>query len=517
MCKSQGINMFAKINTMGLNGLNAFPVYAEIEASRGFQSFDIVGLADAAVRESRERIRSALRSSNVHFPTQHIIINLAPADMRKTGSVHDLSIAVALLCVQGFCDNYDLKNSAFIGEVSLSGEIRGIHGVLPMTILASKLGYKEIFVPSENEREASVVEGINVYGVTSISELILHFAGKQKMKPAKSYARDHIDYYGSLDFADVKGQQNAKKALEIAAAGGHNALMLGSPGSGKSMLAKRMPSILPKMTFEESIETTNIYSVAGLLDKENPLVTQRPFRSPHHTVSTAGLSGGGTMPRPGEISLAHNGLLFLDELAEFSRPALEILRQPLEDYQVTISRASGTVTYPCSFMLIAAMNPCPCGYYGHPSRKCICSKKQVQHYMSRVSGPMLDRFDIHIEVAPVEFTHLSSPEKEEPSAIIRERVQKARDIQNERFKNTEITCNARITSDILNEVCPLDSAATELLKNVFEKMGLSARAYDKILKVSRTIADMDNSQIICKQHVSQAVQYRSLDRKYREI
>lgn len=509
--------MFAKINTMGLNGLNAFPVYAEIEASRGFQSFDIVGLADAAVRESRERIRSALRCSNVHFPTQHIIINLAPADMRKTGSVHDLAIAVALLCVQGYCDGYDLEKSMFIGEVSLSGEIRGIHGVLPMTILASKQGCNEIFVPAENAREASVVEGINVYGVNSISELILHFAGKHRMKPVQSYAREHSDYYGNLDFADVKGQQTAKKALEIAAAGGHNALMLGSPGSGKSMLAKRMPSILPKMTFEESIETTNIYSVAGLLDKDNPLVTQRPFRSPHHTVSTAGLSGGGTIPRPGEISLAHNGLLFLDELAEFSRPALEILRQPLEDYQVTISRASGTVTYPCSFMLIAAMNPCPCGYYGHPSRKCICSKKQVQHYMSRVSGPMLDRFDIHIEVAPVEFAHLSSSKKEEPSAVIRERVQKARDIQNERFEGTGINCNARITSDILNDVCPLDNDAKELLKNVFEKMGLSARAYDKILKVSRTIADLDNSQIIRKQHISQAVQYRSLDRKYREI
>lgn len=506
--------MFSKINTMGLTGLNAFPVYAEIEASRGLPSFDVVGLADAAVRESRERIRSALRSSSINFPAQHIIVNLAPADTKKSGSVHDLAIAVALLRIQGFCNDEQLENAAFIGEVSLSGEIRAIKGVLPMTILAAKMGYKEIFVPFENAKEASVVEGIAVYGVPSIVELVMHFSGKAMMSPVKNNQTDEPSYFGDLDFADVKGQQNAKKALEIAAAGGHNALMIGTPGSGKSMLAKRIPSILPKMTFEESIETTNVYSVAGLLDKDNPLVTTRPFRSPHHTVSTAGLSGGGSVPKPGEISLAHNGLLFLDELAEFARPSLEILRQPLEDRQVTISRASGSVTYPCSFMLIAAMNPCPCGYYGHPTRKCICSQRQVQQYLSKVSGPMLDRFDLHIEVAPVEFANLSSKEKEEPSALIRERVQKARDVQNERFKGTAITCNARITSDILNEVCPMTDDARELLKNVFEKMGLSARAYDKILKVSRTIADMDSSQMIEKKHISMAVQYRSLDRKY---
>ena len=502
--------MFAKINTMGLTGLNAFPVYAEIEASRGLPSFDVVGLADAAVRESRERIRSALRSSSINFPSQHIVINLAPADRKKTGSVHDLAIAVALLRVQGFCDDYQLEESAVIGEVSLSGEIRASNGVLPMTILAERMGYKEIFVPIENAKEASVVEGIIVYGVASLKELVLHFCRKSMISPSKNNQSEESCYYGNLDFADVKGQQNAKKALEIAAAGGHNALMIGTPGSGKSMLAKRMPSILPKMTFEESIETTNVYSVAGLLDKENPLVTTRPFRSPHHTVSTAGLSGGGSVPRPGEISLAHNGLLFLDELAEFARPSLEILRQPLEDRQVTISRASGSVTYPCSFMFVAAMN----GSYGHPARKCICRQRQVQQYLSKVSGPMLDRFDLHIEVAPVEFANLSSREKEESSAVIRERVQAARDIQNRRFRGTEITCNARITSDILNEVCPMTDDARALLKNVFEKMGLSARAYDKILKVSRTIADMEDSEMIEKRHISMAVQYRSLDRKY---
>ena len=506
--------MFAKINTLGLLGLNAFPVYVEIEASKGLESFDIVGLADAAVRESRERIRSALRCSGINFPSRKVMLNLAPADVKKSGSVHDLAIAVALLCVLGFAEDRKLEKSAFIGEVSLSGEIRGIHGVLPMTILAQKMGYTEIYVPTENVREASVVEGIKAYGVNSIGELVFHFSEKAKINPAEVYKPQDEGIYGNLDFADVKGQTAAKKALEVAAAGGHNALMIGSPGSGKSMLAKRMPSILPAMTFEESIETTNVHSVAGLLDKDKPLVTTRPFRSPHHTVSAAGLAGGGSVPKPGEISLAHNGLLFLDELAEFSRPALEILRQPLEDRQVTISRVSGSVTYPCSFMLIGAMNPCPCGYYGHPTRKCICNQRQVQNYLSKISGPLLDRFDLHLEVSPVEFADLSSTVKEESSSSIRERVQKARDIQNKRYQGTNINCNARITSDILHEVCPLTTEATKLLESVFDKLGLSARAYDKIMKVARTLADMDGAEIIDRKHVSLAVQYRSLDRKY---
>ncbi|WP_124097955.1 YifB family Mg chelatase-like AAA ATPase [Ruminococcus sp. Marseille-P6503] len=505
--------MFAKINSLGLMGLNAFPVEVEIEASKGMQSFDIVGLADAAVRESRERIRSALRCSNINFPVMRVMVNLAPADRKKSGSVHDLGIAAALLSVLGFCREEQTRGAVFIGEVSLSGEIRGIRGVLPMTILARQSGFEEIYVPFENAREAAVIEGIKVYGVESVAQLVLHFSGKAVMLPAKAVPSAGTEV-GGLDFADVKGQQSAKKALEIAAAGGHNVLMIGPPGSGKSMLAKRVPSILPGMTFNESIETTNIHSVAGLLDKDNPLVCRRPFRSPHHTVSAAGLSGGGSVPRPGEISLAHNGVLFLDELAEFSRPALEILRQPLEDRQVTISRVSGSVTYPCSFMLIAAMNPCPCGYYGHPSRKCVCSPRQVASYLSRVSGPLLDRFDIHAEVAPVEFSELSSPHKEEPSEKIRERVQRARDIQNARFKNTGITCNARITSELIREVCPMTGSAEETLKNVFERLGLSARAYDRILKVARTCADMEASQMIEKTHIAQAVQYRSLDRKY---
>lgn len=505
--------MFAKVNSLGLFGLNAFSVDVEIETSKGTPAFDIVGLADTVVKESRERIRSALRANGIAFPLARVIVNLAPADTKKSGSVHDLAIFVALLCVTGQI-NEDISKSAFIGEVSLNGDVRPINGVLPMVLLAKREGFENVFVPAENAYEASVVEGINVYGVDNAGSLIKHFAREAVILPQKPYEIKPEERFDTLDFADVKGQQAAKKALEYAAAGGHNVLMIGSPGSGKSMLAKRMTTILPAMTFEESIETTNVHSVSGLVNKEAPLVTKRPFRSPHHTISSAGLAGGGTVPRPGEISLAHNGLLFLDELAEFDRRTLEILRQPLEDRQVTISRASGTVTYPCSFMLVAAMNPCPCGYYGHPTRKCICGSKQVASYLSKISGPLLDRFDIHVEVPPVEFDHISSTAKEESSEQIRERVQAAREIQLKRFKGTSVTCNARITPDMLADVCVMTDRARDTLKNVFEKMGLSARAYDRILKVARTIADMNGSEVIDKAHIAQAVQFRSLDRKY---
>ncbi len=504
--------MFEKVNSLGLFGLNAFAVDVEIEKSRGMPSFDIVGLADIVVKESRERIRAALRSCGIAFPPAKIVINLAPADTKKSGSVTDLAISVAMLKVEGIIDA-PLDECAFIGEVSLGGAVRGINGVLPMTLLARKENIKELFVPKENAFEASVVDGITIYGVESVDQLIKHFSGERITAQGK-YTISEEQHFDSLDFADVKGQQAAKHALEIAAAGSHNALMIGSPGSGKSMLAKRMPSILPAMTFEESIETTNIHSISGMLNKDTPLITVRPFRSPHHTISSAGLAGGGGIPRPGEISLAHNGLLFLDELAEFQRPTLEILRQPLEEQKVTISRASGTVCYPCSFMLIAAMNPCPCGYHGHPTHKCICSPKQVASYLSKISGPLLDRFDLHVEVAPVEFESISSSRKEESSALIRERVQRAREIQNKRYKGTNVTCNARITSDIIREVCPMTDSATAILKAAFDKLGLSARAYDRILKVSRTIADMRGSEMIDKQDVAQAIQYRSLDRKY---
>ncbi|MDO5150808.1 MAG: YifB family Mg chelatase-like AAA ATPase [Oscillospiraceae bacterium] len=505
--------MFSKINTMGLFGLNAFSVDVETDISMGQPAFEIVGLPDMVVKESRERIKAAMRAGGIKFPNARVMVNLAPADTKKSGSVHDLAIFVGILSSMGII-NENTDNCCFIGEVSLNGNVRHVNGVLPMTIMAMKNGIENIFVPSDNAFEASVVDGIHVYGVKSIIDVIAHFTGGKKISESEKYTVPMAQNTSALDFSDIKGQHAAKLALEIAAAGGHNALLIGSPGSGKSMLSKRLPGILPLMTFEESIETTNIHSISGLIDKDTPLVTVRPFRAPHHTISSAGLAGGGTIPHPGEISLAHNGLLFLDELAEFDRKTLEILRQPLEEQKVTISRANGTITYPSSIMLIAAMNPCPCGFFGHPTKKCICSPKQVSNYLSRISGPLLDRFDLHIEVAPVEFKHLSSDTVEESSASIRQRVQDAREIQIKRFEETGISCNARITSSKLREFCPLEPDAESFLCSVFDKMGLSARAYDRILKVARTIADLDKTTRINKKHISQAVQYRSLDRKY---
>lgn len=505
--------MFAKVSSLGLFGLNAFPVDVEIDISRGNPQFEVVGLPDTVVKESRERIRAALRSCSISFPVASVMINLAPADTKKSGSVHDMAIFMAILRGMRMISE-DLDGCSFIGEISLNGDIRRINGVLPMVMLARELGIKSVFVPADNAKEASVIDGVDIYAVNNAEELIRHFRNEEKLAPCEHYVPSEAAYTETLDFADVRGQQSAKKALEIAAAGGHNALLIGSPGSGKSMLAKRMPSILPPLTFEEALETTKVHSISGLLTPETPIITKRPFRSPHHTISSAGLAGGGSIPHPGEVSLAHNGLLFLDELAEFDRKTLEILRQPLEDRKVTIARASGTITYPCTIMLIGAMNPCPCGYYGHPKRKCICPKNKVASYLSKISGPLLDRFDLHIEVAPVEFGDLSSKVKEESSAEIRKRVMVARAVQEERFKGTGITCNALITPDKLQELCPMDDAAETLMKNVFDRLGLSARAYDRILKVSRTIADIDGSEVIKKQHVAEAAQFRSLDRKY---
>ena len=505
--------MFTKVSGLGLFGLNAFPVEVEIDISRGQPCFEIDGLPDAVIKESRDRIRAAMRSCGINFPVASVMVNLAPADMKKSGSVHDTAILMAILRAMRMIEEIP-EGTAFIGELSLNGDVRRVNGVLPMVMLAREIGIKSVFVPEGNAREASVISGIDIYAVRNAEQLILHFRGEELMTPCEHYIPPEAAYNETLDFADVKGQQFAKKALEIAAAGGHNALLIGAPGSGKSMLAKRMPSILPPLTFEEALETTKIHSISGLLDPDTPIITKRPFRSPHHTISSAGLVGGGSIPQPGEISLAHNGLLFLDEIAEFDRRTLEIMRQPLEDRKVTIARASGTVTYPCTIMLIGAMNPCPCGYYGHPTRKCICSMKKVTSYLSKISGPLLDRFDLHIDVAPVAYGDLSAKTSEESSADIRKRVMAARAIQEERFRGTSITCNALITPNRLQKMCPMDDGAETMMKDVFDKLGLSARAYDRILKVARTIADLNSCEVISRRHVAAAVQYRSLDRKY---
>lgn len=505
--------MVFSINSLGLFGLDAFVVHAEADLSRGLPYFGIVGLPDAAVKESRDRVRAAMKNCGFDFPVGRIIVNLAPADIRKEGPLYDLPILISLLLSSGQLKG-NFNDSAFIGELSLSGEVRSVNGVLPMTISAKQSGFKNIFVPFDNSCEAAAVEGINVYGVKNLSQLYEHLTGKNFIEIAEPmpYIPPKNQFYP--DFSQVKGQFEAKRALEIAASGGHNVLLVGPPGSGKSMLAKRVPSILSEMTFEETIETTKIHSIAGNIGKGKSLINERPFRAPHHTISAAGLSGGGSIPHPGELSLAHNGVLFLDELPEFSRNTMESLRQPIEDGVVTISRVSGSLSYPCSVMLIGAMNPCPCGYFGHPKRPCTCTQQAVTKYLSRISGPLLDRFDIHIEVPAVEFEELNTDIPSETSSEIKKRVDKARQIQIERYKDSSVTCNAKLTPSIIGDVCKLDNKATDLLKNAFERMGLSARAYDKILKVSRTIADLDESETIKVKHVAEAIQYRSLDRKY---
>ena len=498
---------------MGIFGLETFNVRVEADVAMGFPGFDIVGLPDASVKESRDRVRSALRNCGFEIPDGKITINLAPAHIRKEGSVYDLPILMALLKYSGQLVA-DISNSVFIGELSLSGDVRSVNGVLPMTMKAKEDGFQNIYVPYHNKNEAAVVKGINVYPIKNLNQLFDHLCGRKPLETATVDIEDEENAVQIPDFSQVKGQSEAKRAIEIAAAGMHNILLIGTPGSGKSMLAKRIPSILPDMTFEESIETTKIHSVAGLLGANKGLITTRPFRAPHHTVSAVGLSGGGTVPKPGEVSLAHNGVLFLDELPEFSRAAMEVLRQPIENGEITISRVSGTLSYPCDVMLVAAMNPCPCGYYGHPTRKCICGPKAVTRYLSKVSGPLLDRIEIQIEVPPVEFSDLTSQIQEECSADIKKRLNKARYIQQERYKGTGVKCNSGITPAMLNKCCPMDDKAQQLLGKAFDKMGLSARAYDRILKVSRTIADLDQSEVIKSIHIAEAVQYRSLDRKY---
>lgn len=507
--------MLSKILSASVIGIDAHPVDVEVDiASRGLPHFSMVGLPDAAVKESRDRVRAALKNIGFNFPLKQITVNLAPADLKKEGSSFDLPIAIGIITAEGVLEMNSTQGYLFTGELSLDGKIKPVRGALSMAITAKNLGLKGVILPEENASEAAVVKGVSVFGMKSLPEVIDFLKNGTSEKIFTLDLDKTIEEYSLYedDFSEVKGQEHAKRALEVAAAGGHNVLMIGPPGSGKTMLSKRLPTILPKMTFDEALEATKIHSVAGLLKTGQPLLATRTFRSPHHTISDVALIGGGQLPKPGEVSLAHNGVLFLDELPEFKRNVLEVLRQPLENGEVTVSRAVASITYPANFMLVAAMNPCPCGYLGDSRHQCTCTPGQIHRYRHRVSGPLLDRIDIHIEVPAVPYKELSTEYSGEKSTSIRERVIKARDVQLERFKSDKVYSNGQMKTRHIKKHCKLKPDAQSLLDNAMQKLGLSARAYTRTLKLSRTIADLDSSETIQSPHVSEAIQYRTLDR-----
>ena len=500
--------MFSSIKSLGVSGIGGFLVSVEVYITNGLPHFEVVGLPDAAVKEARERVHAAVKNSGFRFPVSRLTVNLAPADKKKTGTVYDLPILVGILAASGDIRQPD-ADTAFIGELGLTGELRPIQGALPMALAAEREGIRRLFVPAENAAEAAFAEGLEVYGVKTVAELVRHLRGEQTIAPTEAPAME-AQAADVLDFADVKGQENVKRAFEIAAAGGHNILIVGPPGAGKSMLAKRLPGILPDMSREEILESTEIWSVAGLTSHERPVIASRPFRAPHHTVSAAGLAGGGAFPRPGEISLSHNGVLFLDELPEFRSDVLEVLRQPLEDGVVTVSRVAGSVSFPSRFMLVCAMNPCKCGWYGHPSGRCKCSEAEVHRYHSRISGPLLDRIDLIVEVPALDYEELKRRAPAESSADVRARVNAARERQRARFAD-RAQCNARMQSKELRQFCAPDAEGDALLKAAFDTMHLSARSYDRILRVARTIADLEGSDAIRADHIAEAIQYRTYE------